>query len=88
MALYAAPRSNFLVGTPVVTEALLDAVVDTPQAAADDGLAPLLLPGQRPLDEGERGVAAADSLQRYPKGDGQGARHLGLRRLFAYARCP
>ena len=71
VALYAAPRSNFLVGTPVVTEALLDAVIFAPQAAEDDGLAPLLLPGQRPLDEGERGAAEADSLQRYPNGDGQ-----------------
>ena len=63
VALYAAPKSNFLVGGPVVTEALLDAVVYAPGGAHDAGLAPLLLAGQ-PLDEAQRDAAITDSLQR------------------------
>ena len=69
VALYAAPKSNFLVGGPVVTEALLDAVVYAPGGAHDAGLVPLLLAGQ-PLDEAQRDAATTDSLQRYPNGDG------------------
>ena len=69
VALYAAPKSNFLVGGPVVTEALLDAVVYAPGGAEDAGLAPLLLAGQ-PLDEALRDAAMTDSLQRYPNGEG------------------
>ena len=70
VALYNAPRSNFPMGQPVVTDALIDAVVYTPAGVADEGLAPLLLPGRPALDEAQRGAAATDSLQRYPNGSG------------------
>ena len=71
VALYAAPRSRFPVGGPIILDDLLDAVVYTPGGAADAGLAPLLLPNRPPLDEARRGTASTDSLQRFPNGDGQ-----------------
>ena len=71
VAIYAAPRSDFLVGNPVVIEELVDAVVYTSEGADDEGLAPLLLPGRPPLDEAAGGAAEADSLQRFPDGSGQ-----------------
>ncbi len=70
VALYDAPRSDFPVGRAIATDDLIDAVVYTPAGAADEGLAALLLPDRPPLDEDQRGAAAADSLQRYPNGRG------------------
>ncbi len=71
VALYAAWPWQFPVGSPVVTEGLLDAVVYAPGAAPVAGLQPLLLPDELPLDEAQQGTAAAHSAQRYPNGGGE-----------------
>lgn len=68
VAVYAAPKSDFPRNAPVTTDNLLDAVVYGP---ADAALLVLLKPGQSALDEGARGAATTDSLQRCPNGSGQ-----------------
>jgi len=68
VAVYDAPKSNFPRNTPVTTENLMDAVVYGP---ADAALLVLLKSGQASLDEGGRGAATTDSLQRCPNGSGK-----------------
>ena len=71
VALYAAPRSQFPPGSPVVVDALIDAVVYAPGGQATPGLEALLLPGEAPVDEGQRGAAGEHAAQRFPNGAGQ-----------------
>ena len=66
-AIYNAPATAFPHGAPVSTENLIDAVVYGPAGAE---LLVLLDEGQQSLDEGSRGVAAADSSQRCSDGNG------------------
>ena len=71
VALYAAPRSRFPTGGPVVLDDLLDAVVYAPSGQTAPGLMPLLLADQQPADEAQRAAANAHSAQRVPNGSGQ-----------------
>lgn len=68
VAIYSAPESEFPIAAPVTTVGLLDAVV---YGAGADGLLPLLLGGEEPLDEEARGRADSDSNQRCPNGGGE-----------------
>ena len=70
-ALYAAPRSRFPVGGPVVLDDLLDAVVYAPDGQTAPALMALLLPDQSPVDEAQRGAAGSHAAQRVPNGGGQ-----------------
>jgi hypothetical protein len=78
VALYAGRAADFPVGRPLSTNGLRDALVYGPGDAPDEGLLTLLETGQRQRDEGERGDATVDALQRCPNGEG------GPRRTAAY----
>lgn len=70
IALYAAPASRFPVGSPVTLEDLVDAVVYSPGGEPVPALSPLLLSGEVPVNEGDRGAPDSHSSQRYPNGGG------------------
>jgi parallel beta-helix repeat protein len=81
VALYDGNAIDFPPGTPVTTNALLDAVVYG-GGAADDGLLPLLLEGQPQVDEGAGGDGGLDALQRCANGAGE------PRESLAFAAAP
>jgi len=66
----------------LTTTGLRDAIVYGATGSPDRGLLALLEPGEPLVDEGERGLAAEDSLQRCPDGAG------GPRRTAAYQAGP
>ena len=71
-ALYLASAANFPFGTPVTTDALIDALVYDTNDADDPGLLQLLNPGQLQVNEGGAGNSSAHSNQRCPNGAGGG----------------
>lgn len=71
IALYTAPAADFPMGTGVILDGILDALVyDTNDPLAVE-LLPLLLPDQPQINEGVNGNAALESMSRVPDGGEQ-----------------
>jgi predicted extracellular nuclease len=82
VAVYAADASAFPIDTPIITEAIVDAVVYDTSDADDPGLLPLLNAGQPQVDENGGGASADESIQRCPNGSG-GARNTSTFQTWA-----
>ena len=70
VALYVGTAESFPEDTPLTTVGLVDAVVYGTSDDTDEGLLPLLEPGQLQLDENVNGAKDTESLQRFPDGAG------------------
>ncbi|WP_457654539.1 Calx-beta domain-containing protein [Rhodocaloribacter sp.] len=70
VALFVGTAESFPEDTPLTTAGLVDAVVYGTSDDTDDGLLPLLEPGQFQLDENVNGTKDTESLQRIPDGAG------------------
>lgn len=70
VALYEGDENDFLVGTPVTTAGLIDAVVYDTNDADDSGLLVLLNPGEPQLNEDGGGDKDVHSNMRCPDGAG------------------
>ena len=70
VSLHAGNAADFPGGAAITTAGLRDAVVYGPAGTSAPGLWPLLEAGQDPVDEGARGAADRDALQRCPNGQG------------------
>ena len=69
-ALYEGNGEDYLNGSPITTDNLLDAVVYGAADEPDSELLVLLADSQKQLDENGRGNAGGDSIQRCPDGAG------------------
>lgn len=79
VALVEGNADEFPNGAAVAAERVIDAIVYGTGDDEDAGLLPLLLPGERQVDEGARGAADTDSSQRCPDGAGGKRRTAGYR---------
>jgi uncharacterized protein YdeI (BOF family)/exonuclease III len=70
VALYKGTSANFPNGTSVTTDNLVDALVYDTDDADDAGLLVLLNSGQVQVNESGQGNSAAQSMQRFPNGEG------------------